>query len=50
MSTRHKLFTARKMIPLAAALALGTPLAAAAQDPGFNYLEGGFITSFLNDV
>src|SRR5690606_18440760 len=50
MSTHHKLFTSRKMIPLAAALALGAPMAAAAQDPGFNYIEGGFITSFVNDV
>jgi len=38
------------MIPLAAALALGAPMAATAQDGGFNYLEGGFITSFVNDV
>lgn len=38
------------MIPLAAALALGAPTAASAQDRGFNYLEGGFITSFVNDV
>ena len=50
MSTRHKLFTSRKMRALAAALALGAPMAASAQDPGFSYLEGGFITSFVNDV
>lgn len=38
------------MIKLAAALALGVPAAAGAQDFGFTYLEGGFITSFVNDV
>ena len=38
------------MIKLAAALALGLPAAAGAQDLDFTYLEGGFITSFVNDV
>ena len=42
--------TRQKMIHLAAALALGVPAAAGAQDFGFSYLEGGFITSFVNDV
>lgn len=50
MSNRHKFFTSLRMIPLAAALAIGAPMAATAQDSGFNYLEGGFITSFVNDV
>jgi hypothetical protein len=31
-------------------LALGAPAAAGAQDLGFNYLEGGFIGGFVNDV
>lgn len=44
MSTRHK------MIKIAAALALGMPAAAGAQDLDFTYLEGGFIASFVNDV
>lgn len=44
MSTRQKL------IPLAAALALGLPAAAGAQDLDFNYIEGGFIASFVNDI
>lgn len=44
MSTRHK------MLPLAAALALGVPAAAGAQELDFTYLEGGFITAFVNDV
>ena len=44
MSTRHK------MIKIAAALALGVPAAAGAQDLDFTYLEGGFIASFVNDV
>ncbi|HEX5693681.1 MAG TPA: outer membrane beta-barrel protein [Arenimonas sp.] len=38
------------MIKLAAALVLAVPAAASAQDLGFNYVEGGFITSFVNDV
>ncbi|MAL04153.1 MAG: hypothetical protein CL625_07810 [Arenimonas sp.] len=44
MSTRHT------VIKLAAVIALGVPAAAVAQDSGFSYLEGGFITSFVNDV
>jgi hypothetical protein len=38
------------MIKLAAALVLAVPAAASAQDLGFNYVEGGFITSFVNDI
>jgi hypothetical protein len=44
MSSRHN------MIKLAAALALGLPAAAGAQDLDFTYLEGGFVGSFVNDV
>lgn len=42
--------TRKNMIALAVVLALGVPAAAGAQDLGFTYLEGGFITSFVNDV
>jgi hypothetical protein len=38
------------MIALAAALSLGIPAAAVAQETGFTYLEGGFIATFVNDV
>ena len=44
MSARHRL------IASAVALALGLPAAASAQELGFNYLEGGFIAGFVNDV
>jgi hypothetical protein len=44
MSTRHR------MLALAAAVALGTPAAAGAQDLSFTYLEGGYIAGFVNDV
>jgi hypothetical protein len=44
------MITPRKMFALAAALALGAPTAVAAQDLDFNYLEGGFIGGFVNDV
>jgi hypothetical protein len=38
------------MLALAAAVALGAPAAARAQDLGFSYLEGGFVGGFVNDV
>lgn len=44
MSTRHTILV------LAAAIALGAPAAAAAEDASFSYLEGGFIGGFVNDV
>lgn len=44
MSTSHR------MPALAVLVALGAPTAAGAQDPGFTYLEGGFIAGFVNDV
>lgn len=44
MSTRHR------MLALAVAVALGAPAAAGAQDLSFNYLEGGYIAGFVNDV
>lgn len=44
MSTRHR------MLALAVAVALGAPAAAGAQDFSFNYLEGGLIAGFVNDV
>jgi hypothetical protein len=44
MSTRHR------MLALAAAVALGAPAAAGAQDLSFTYLEGGYIAGFVNDV
>ncbi|NHA14019.1 outer membrane beta-barrel protein [Thioalkalivibrio sp. XN279] len=44
MSTRNN------MLALAVAVALGAPTAAGAQDLGFNYIEGGFIAGFVNDV
>lgn len=44
MSTRHN------MLALAVSVALGAPAAAQAQDFSFNYLEGGFIAGFVNDV
>ncbi|MEJ5209064.1 outer membrane beta-barrel protein [Denitratimonas sp. CY0512] len=44
MSTSHRL------LALAAAAALGVPLAAGAQETSFNYLEGGIVAGFVNDV
>jgi len=44
MSIRHR------MLALAVAGALGAPAAAAAQDLGFTYLEGGVVAGFVNDV
>lgn len=44
MSNRHKIFA------IAVTLSLGAPATAWAQDPGFTYLEGGFIAGFVNDV
>ena len=44
MSTRHRMFA------LAVAIALGAPAAAGAQDLSFNYLEGGYVAGFVNDV
>jgi hypothetical protein len=38
------------MLALAAAVALGAPAAAGAQDLGFTYLEGGVFAGFVNDV
>ncbi len=40
----------RRMLALAAAVALGAPAAAGAQDLGFTYLEGGVFAGFVNDV
>lgn len=42
--------TRRRMLALAVTVALGAPAAAGAQDLGFNYVEGGFIGGFVNDV
>ncbi|NHA13982.1 outer membrane beta-barrel protein [Thioalkalivibrio sp. XN279] len=42
--------TRRRMLALAVAVALGAPAAAVAQDLDFNYIEGGFIAGFVNDV
>ena len=45
MSNRYKPFTSLRMIPLAAALAIGAPMAATAQDSGVNDVENsGTIT------
>lgn len=44
MSNQHK------MLALLMAAALGAPLAAAAQESRFNYLEGGIVAGFVNDV
>jgi hypothetical protein len=44
MSARHR------MLALAVAVALGAPAAAGAQDLSFNYLEGGYVAGFVNDV
>jgi hypothetical protein len=44
------MFTRQRMLALAVAIALGAPAAAGAQDLSFNYLEGGFIAGFVNDV
>jgi len=44
------MFTRNRMLALAVAVALGAPAAAGAQDLSFNYLEGGFIAGFVNDV
>lgn len=42
--------TCRKMLALAAAVVLGAPAAAGAQDLSFNYVEGGIVAGFVNDV
>ena len=42
--------TRQRMIALAVTLALGAPAAASAQDIGFNYIEGGIVGGFVNDV
>jgi hypothetical protein len=42
--------TRLRTIAVSVALMLGLPTAAAAQDIGFTYLEGGFIAGFVNDV
>jgi hypothetical protein len=44
MITRHK------TVALAVAAALCAPMAAAAQDSRFNYIEGGIVAGFVNDV
>jgi hypothetical protein len=44
MSARHRI------LALAVAAALGAPAAAGAQDLDFNYLEGGIVAGFVNDV
>ncbi len=44
------MFTFHRMIALAVAAALGAPAAAGAQDVSFNYLEGGIVAGFVNDV
>ena len=44
MSTHHTL------IALAVTAALCAPMAAAAQDSSFNYIEGGIVAGFVNDV
>jgi hypothetical protein len=38
------------MFALAVTVALGAPAAAGAQDLGFDYLEGGIVAGFVNDV
>jgi hypothetical protein len=38
------------MFAIAVSLALGAPAAAGARDLSFNYLEGGFMGGFVNDV
>lgn len=40
----------QRTIAVVAALALGAPIVASAQDVGFTYLEGGFFAGFVNDV
>ncbi len=42
--------TLQKILAPAVLVALCAPTAAAAQDLGFTYLEGGFIAGFVNDV
>ena len=42
--------TLHHKIALAAVIALSTPAAAEAQDSHFNYIEGGYIAGFVNDV
>lgn len=44
------MFTRHTKLALAMAVALGAPAAAGAQDLGFNYLEGGVVAGFVNDV
>lgn len=42
--------THHRMIALSMAAALGVPAAAGAQDFSFNYIEGGLVAGFVNDV
>jgi len=44
------MFTRHRMLALALAAALAAPAAAGAQDFSFNYLEGGIVAGFVNDV
>jgi hypothetical protein len=44
------MFTRPRIFALAVSVALGAPAAAGAQELGFNYLEGGIIAGFVNDV
>lgn len=44
------MFTVQRMAAVAVAAALGVPAAAGAQDSRFNYLEGGIVAGFVNDV
>lgn len=44
MSTRHS------VIAIVVFLSLSAPAAAETRGPGFNFLEGGFIGSFVNDL
>lgn len=44
------MFTRHRVIALAVAAALCAPMAAAAQDSRFNYIEGGIVAGFVNDV
>jgi hypothetical protein len=42
--------TCHRILVIAVVVALGAPAAAGAEDPGFTYLEGGYIAGFVNDV
>lgn len=44
------MFTHPRLTALAVAAALCAPMAAAAQDSSFNYIEGGIVAGFVNDV